>query len=177
MNGVVRRQRDERAIGTLDADQTDLPVHGAIGIEAEADLSVHVPGPAVEVGQGHSQAGAQAGRFQFVARVLDCLDDGRADLRGVFAIPLVIGAAFQEDLIYAGRSYFGGGVSVRDGPPELLSFDACLLKCGRHLVVEFGREEAQVARHQEELGAAIVERDHAMVDAVVHSGGFAGTIA
>jgi hypothetical protein len=88
----------------------------------------------------------------------------------------VIGAALEEDLIYPGRSYFGGGVRVGDRPPELLSLDARLLKGSRHFVVEFGREEAQVARHQEELGAAVVERDHAMVDAVMHAGGFAGTI-
>ena len=76
MNGVVGGQRDERAIGALEAEEADLPVHGAVGIEAETDLAVDVFGAAVDVGQGHSESGAQAGGLQFVAGIFDCLDYG-----------------------------------------------------------------------------------------------------
>ena len=129
-------------------------------------LAIDIPSPV------RRRAGSSLARG-----VLDCLDYGCLDLRGVFAVPLVIGAALQQDLIHSGRTNFGRRVGVRDGPPELLALDAFLLQGGRHFVVEFGREEAEVARYEEELRAAIVQRDHAMIDAVVYAGGLARTVA
>ena len=76
VNGVIGGQRDERAIGALEAEEADLPVHGAVGIEAETYFAVDVFGAAVDVGQGHSESGAQAGGLQLASGVFDCLDYG-----------------------------------------------------------------------------------------------------
>src|SRR5689334_15911856 len=89
----------------------------------------------------------------------------------------MIAAPLEQDLVDAGRSGLGCRMSVRDGPPELASRNAGLLEFSGDLVVQFGREEAQVRGGEHELRVSIVQHHHAVEDAVMHAGRLARSIA
>ena len=68
-------------------------------------------------------------------------------------------------------------MGVRDGPPDVLSRQAQLFgQIVGNAVAKRGRKRTQVGGDEDERSRAVVERDDAMIQAVMHLGGHARTV-
>ena len=171
MHRIVGDQSDGRAVGTLQPNQSDLPIGWTIGIEPERNFAVGVPRAAVDVGARHSGADGDARGRQLLARLTNALDQFRFYELTVLAIPRMFGTALEQDVVHSGRTDFRRRVAVRDGPPHLLRLDAELfLQLGRDFVVHGWREQTQVGGDDKNLGRAVVERGDAMVNGIADAG-------
>ena len=136
---IVGDQPERRAVRALDSQETDLAVGRPVGIESEGNLPIGVARAAVDVGTRETRANGDARGREPRPRVANAGDERGLHKFTIVAIPRMIGATLEQDVIHPRRTDLGRRMTVRDSPPELARLKAQLLfQRGRDVIIDGG---------------------------------------
>ena len=175
---VVGEQHDGLAARVFEAQQTDAPIRRSAGIHAQPRLALDVARAAIDIRQREAPADRQPRFFELFQDLCNAVEQPLLGHLGVFGFDLVLVTVSEEGGRQPRRPNFRRGVGVRHRPPEVEPRNPCAPPELRGDFVVLGRrDETESRRDEHEAILAVVERQDAVVDAVMHAGRLARAVA